>query len=57
MNSTSVSIVIPCFNEEGNLREAHRRVTDAVGRAGIQYEIVYVDDGSRDLTPELLRQL
>ena len=57
MNRNSVSIVIPCFNEEANLRETHRRVSEAIGRAGIQYEIVYVDDGSRDLTPELLRQL
>src|SRR3954466_9263763 len=57
MNDTSVSVVIPCFNEEANLRETHRRVTEAIGRAGIQYEIVYVDDGSRDLTAELLRQL
>src|SRR5215210_4629312 len=57
MNRTSVSVVIPCFNEEANLRETHRRVTEAISRAGIQYEIVYVDDGSRDLTAELLRQL
>jgi polyisoprenyl-phosphate glycosyltransferase len=57
MSSRSVSVVIPCFNEEGNLRETHRRVTEAVSQAGIQYEIVYVDDGSYDTTAELLRQL
>ncbi|MFL5449000.1 MAG: glycosyltransferase family 2 protein [Gemmatimonadales bacterium] len=57
MSSKSVSVVIPCFNEEGNLRETHRRVTAAVAQAGIQYEVVYVDDGSHDMTPELLRQL
>src|SRR3954465_8698551 len=57
MSSKSVSVVIPCFNEEGNLRETHRRVTEAVSQAGIQYEVVYVDDGSHDNTPELLRQL
>src|SRR3954453_8731305 len=57
MSAKSVSVVIPCFNEEGNLRETHRRVTEAVSQAGIQYEVVYVDDGSHDNTPELLRQL
>ena len=57
MSSKSVSVVIPCFNEEGNLRETHRRVTEAVSQAGKQYEVVYVDDGSHDMTPELLRQL
>jgi polyisoprenyl-phosphate glycosyltransferase len=57
MSAASVSIVIPCFNEEGNLRETHQRVSEAIARAGMQYEIVYVDDGSHDRTPELLRQL
>ena len=57
MSAKSVSVVIPCFNEEGNLRETHRRVTEAVSQAGIQYEVVYVDDGSYDTTPELLREL
>jgi polyisoprenyl-phosphate glycosyltransferase len=57
MTSKSVSVVIPCFNEEGNLQETHRRVTEAVSQTGIQYEVVYVDDGSHDRTPELLRQL
>ena len=57
MTSKSVSVVIPCFNEEGNLQETHRRVTEAVCQTGIQYEVVYVDDGSHDRTPELLRQL
>ena len=53
----SVSVVVPCFNEEGNLQETHRRVTEAVSQAGIQYEVLYVDDGSHDRTPDLLRQL
>jgi dolichol-phosphate mannosyltransferase len=50
-------MVIPCYNEEGNLRETHRRVTQAVSREGIEYEIVYVDDGSRDATAGMLRDL
>jgi polyisoprenyl-phosphate glycosyltransferase len=57
MMSKCLSIVIPCFNEEGNLRETHRRVSQAVSRAEIEYEVIYVDDGSSDATPELLRDL
>src|SRR5215213_5976398 len=57
MKQKSVAIVIPCYNEEGNLRETHRRVSEAVARAGLGYEIVYVDDGSYDSTPEMLREL
>jgi polyisoprenyl-phosphate glycosyltransferase len=57
MKQKSVAVVIPCYNEEGNLRETHRRVSQAVARAGLGYEIVYVDDGSYDSTPEMLREL
>jgi dolichol-phosphate mannosyltransferase len=57
MSSKLLSVVIPCFNEEGTLRETHRRVSQAMAKVPALYEIVYVDDGSRDTTPELLRTL
>jgi len=57
MIDRSLAIVIPCFNEEGTLRETHRRVSEAIGRIVTAFEIVYVDDGSRDGTPSLLREL
>jgi glycosyltransferase involved in cell wall biosynthesis len=57
MRSKSVAIVIPCFNEEGNLRETHRRVTQTISQAVHEYELVYVDDGSSDSTPQMLRKL
>lgn len=47
----SCSVVIPCFNEEGNVVEAIRR-TPAMGT---RTEIVVVDDGSSDRTAELAR--
>jgi polyisoprenyl-phosphate glycosyltransferase len=57
MTSKSISVVIPCFNEESTLRETHRRVGRTLAQASTGYEIVYVDDGSSDGTPELLRAL
>ena len=50
-----VSIVAPCFNEEAVLLEFHRR-TSAAARSvcGDDYEIVLVDDGSRDGTWQLI---
>ena len=57
MSSRSVAIVIPCFNEEGNLRETHRRVSQTISQTVAEYEIIFVDDGSRDATPEKLRKL
>ena len=53
-----LSVVVPCFNEEAVLRETHRRLSAVLERLdGLDYEVVYVDDGSRDRTPLVLQQL
>lgn len=46
----SVSVVIPLFNEEGTVEELLRRVQSTLRRTGLDYEIICVDDGSRDRT-------
>jgi dolichol-phosphate mannosyltransferase len=43
-----LSIVVPVYNAEGCLRELHRRLTAALTALGCSYEIVLVDDRSRD---------
>jgi dolichol-phosphate mannosyltransferase len=43
-----VSIVIPIYNEEEIFHILHSRVTNAIASTGEDYEIVYVNDGSRD---------
>ncbi|MBC5800352.1 MAG: glycosyltransferase family 2 protein [Candidatus Eremiobacteraeota bacterium] len=53
-----ISIVIPLYNEEGNVPELLRRletVMEAVTQSGDDYEIVAVNDGSQDRTLGLLR--
>lgn len=52
-----VSVVLPVYDEEGNLEELHRRLTDALCRMGVTYELVFVDDGSQDRSFELLSEL
>jgi len=52
-----LSIVVPCFNEEAVLAETHKRLTSVLLQLGIEYEIVYVDDGSRDNTRAVLREI
>jgi dolichol-phosphate mannosyltransferase len=42
------SVVVPVFNEEGNVPELHRRLVATLEGMGRSFEIVFVDDGSRD---------
>ncbi len=51
-----VSIVIPVYNEEQSLPELLRRTEAACALLGHAFEIVLVDDGSRDASAELLQQ-
>jgi dolichol-phosphate mannosyltransferase len=53
----SLSVVVPCFNEEDVIRQTHARLTDALQKTDLDYEIVYVNDGSRDNTLRVLREL
>lgn len=43
-----ISVVLPVYNEEAGLKELHRRVTDVLRANGWNYEIIFVNDGSRD---------
>lgn len=53
----TVSIVIPAYNEAGNLAELHRQIVSVCQAQGYTYEIILVDDGSVDQTPEIARTL
>jgi glycosyltransferase involved in cell wall biosynthesis len=50
-----ISLVIPIFNEEQNLPELLRRTTAALQTLTDDWEILFVDDGSRDASPSILR--
>jgi dolichol-phosphate mannosyltransferase len=52
-----LSVVVPCFNEEKVLREANGRLIAVLEGISPNFEIVYVDDGSTDSTPDLLREM
>lgn len=53
-DTLAYSAIVPVFNEEGNLWPLHQRLTEAMNRLGADYELVFVDDGSRDKSFEEL---
>ncbi len=57
LEKPEISIVIPLFNEQENLKSLHQRIGHALEAMGGSYEIVFVNDGSRDATPRLLGEL
>ena len=56
-NDWKISVVIPAYNEEGGLGDVVRGLRESMGRSGRPFEIIVVDDGSRDRTPEVARDL
>ena len=48
-----ISVLIPVFNEEKTLQEIYKRVD----QTGLAFEILFIDDGSTDSTPEILKKL
>jgi glycosyltransferase involved in cell wall biosynthesis len=55
---TALSIVVPCFNEEACLAELHQRLgVTARAAVGEDYELVLVNDGSRDGSWEAMRRM
>ena len=52
-----LSIVVPLYNEEESLRPLYGAITRAVAPLGISFEIVFVDDGSRDATVRIADEI
>lgn len=53
----NLSVVIPLYNEEENVEELHKKLTETLSKLLISYEIIYVDDGSSDNTLKLLEEI
>ncbi len=51
-----VSVVIPIFNEEETLETLYRRLHDVLEGIGEPYEVIFINDGSRDGSERLLRE-
>jgi len=50
-----LNVIIPCYNEEGNVALIHKALSDAL--ENIKYELIFVNDGSNDKTYEMLKDI
>ncbi len=51
------SIVVPVFNERESLPELYRRIKETMQSTGETWELIFVDDGSRDGSTDMIRDL
>jgi polyisoprenyl-phosphate glycosyltransferase len=56
-SNPSISVIVPCYNEQESILECHARLSGVLDQLSSWYEIVYVNDGSRDNTLAILERL
>jgi len=56
-NSTYISIIVPCYNEEQVINETYKQLTEQIKVIGKPYEIVFINDGSKDSTMDILKDI
>ena len=52
-----VSMIIPCYNEEGNVKQFYNEAVKAYKDQNYKLELVFIDDGSKDNTLKILKDL
>ena len=53
-SADSLSVFFPCYNEQDNIRRVYESTTKVLGNLGADYELILVDDGSTDHTPQIM---
>ena len=53
----SISVVVPVYNEEGNVTKLHQEIKDVCEKNHYIYEIIFINDGSKDQTDQICRTL
>jgi glycosyltransferase involved in cell wall biosynthesis len=53
----TLSIVVPLYNEEESVEQLYRSIVDAISSEGYDYELIFVNDGSKDRTFEIAARL
>ncbi|WP_370866558.1 glycosyltransferase family 2 protein [Saccharibacillus sp. JS10] len=56
-NQAKISVIIPMYNEEAVIAETYRRLSDVMRRTGESYELLFINDGGVDRSPDIIREL
>ena len=57
MDKINCSVVIPVYNEEEVVNECYKRIKEVMDSTNESYEIIFVNDGSRDKTFEMVTKI
>jgi len=57
MKLKDISVIIPAYNEQDRIGKAVNTIASYFRKKGLNYEIIIVDDGSRDLTPSIVKKM
>ena len=57
MDCFKISVVVPVYNEEESIRECNNRLVNVLDNIQSDYEIIYVNDGSKDASLTILKEL
>jgi glycosyltransferase involved in cell wall biosynthesis len=52
-DANSISVIFPCYNEQDNIFRVYESASKVLKNMGIDYQIIFVDDGSTDLTAQI----
>jgi len=56
-NNPYISIIVPCYNEEQVINETYKQLTEQIKTIGKPYEIIFINDGSKDATIEIVKNI
>jgi len=54
---TNISVIVPIYNEEGNVSKLHQEIKEVCLKNNYEYEIIFINDGSTDNTHEICKNL
>ena len=52
-----ISLIVPCYNEQESIPIFYEETTKIIRNMDVEYEMIFIDDGSKDKTLKILKEL